>query len=418
MGRTITEKILDKATGRKVRIGEFARVKLDKIVTGSLRPNRLEKLGVKKLFDPTKIMLVLCGHDYCLPERLNRRHVNIQAAKKYGIPRENIKDVGEGGEEHDVSMQNGWVLPGRVYMCGIDGQTPINGAMGCVAEPLAHGVGEVVAAMITGKSWIHVPPSIKLNLTGEMQAGVSGRDVFEWILGKLGPSGAVGSMLEYTGPAVDEMSIDSRKAMCGHSAFTSAFSGIINPDKKTIDWVKPRTKESFEPLTSDPDAKYAKTYDFDVSQIGPQVVLPPKRHFVKPISEVKGKKVDVGFIGSCSNGRMEDLRIAAEILEGKKIHPEVLLNITPSTVESFKLANKEGLINTFIEAGAIVPAPGCGMCVGYVTPLVRDQVCVSTSTCNYKGRMGSEEAYIYLASPATVAASCLEGRFVDARDYV
>ena len=417
MGRTITEKIIAKAVGREVRIGEFARVSLDKIVTSSLRPAQLEKLGVKKLFDPTKIMLVLCGHDYCIPGRLDRRLANIKAAKKYGIPRDNIRDVGEGGEEHDVSMQNGWVLPGKVYICGIDGQTPINGAMGCVAEPLAHGAGEVIAAILTGKSWIHVPPSIKLNLKGELQAGVSGRDVFEWILGKLGPSGAVGSMLEYTGPAVDEMSIDSRLAMCGHSAFTSAFSGIINPDEKTIDWIKPRTKESFEPLTSDPDAKYIKTFDFDVSQIEPQVVLPPKRHFVKSITEVKGKKIDVGFIGSCSNGRIEDLRIAAKILKGKKIHPDVLLNITPSTVETFKLAAKEGLINTFIEAGAIVPAPGCGMCVGYVTPLVRDQVCVSTSTCNYSGRMGSEEAHIYLAAPATVAASCLEGKLVDAREY-
>jgi homoaconitase/3-isopropylmalate dehydratase large subunit len=418
MGKTITEKIIERAAGKKIHTGEFVRISLGNLVLGSLPVKELEELGVKKVFDPQKIKIVLGGHDYCLPHNLKMRRSTMQTAKELGIPRGNIMDIGEGGEEHDVSIEHGWPLPGTVYLCGIDGQTPMNGALGCVAEPLAHGANEIVAATITGKSWIHVPPSIKINLAGTLQKGVTARDVSEYVLGKIGSSGALGSMIEWSGPAIGEMSLAGRIAICCHSAFTGAFSGIVNPDQKTIDFVKSRTEDTFDPVTSDADATYEKTLNFDVSSIEPQVGIPPKRHIVKSIKDVEGKKVDRGFIGSCANGRLEDLQIAAKILKGRKVHPDVHLNITPNSTENYKLALREGLIETFIEAGALVPAPCCGMCLGYVTPLVGDEVCVSTSTCNYSGRMGSEEADIYLASPATVAASCVEGKFADPRRFV
>jgi homoaconitase/3-isopropylmalate dehydratase large subunit len=246
---------------------------------------------------------------------------------------------------------------------------------------------------------------------------VSARDMVEYVLGQIGPSGAMGCMIEWAGTAVDEMSLSSRIAICCHSAFTGAFSGIMNPDQKTLDFVRSRTEDTCDPITSDPDAVYKKTLNFDVASVAPQVAIPPKRHVVKPIMEVEGIKIDRGFIGSCANGRIEDLRVAARILRNEKVHPDVHLNITPNSIENYSLALRENLIQTFIEAGALVPAPSCGMCVGYVTPLVGDEVCVSTSTCNYSGRMGSQESKIYLASPATVAASCIEGKLADPRRY-
>jgi 3-isopropylmalate/(R)-2-methylmalate dehydratase large subunit len=192
----------------------------------------------------------------------------------------------------------------------------------------------------------------------------------------------------------------------------------VNPDKTTLDYAKARTKEPFEPLVSDPNAKFAKVYDFDVSQLEPQVVPPPKRDTAKPISEVLGVKINRGFIGSCENGCIEDMRLAAKVLKGRKIHPDISLNITPATSSVYLQCVKEGLMETFLTAEATVPPPCCGMCIGYNTPLSKGDICVATNTCNYPGRMGSTDAEIYLGSPATVAASCIEGKIADPRNYL
>jgi homoaconitase/3-isopropylmalate dehydratase large subunit len=201
---------------------------------------------------------------------------------------------------------------------------------------------------------------------------------------------------------------------------TGAMTSIINPDKTTIDYLKARTAEPFEPLTSDPDAIYAKTFNLDVSNIEPQVVVPPERYTVQPISKVQGTTITRGMVGSCASGRMEDLRIAAKILKNKKIHPDVRLTITPGTVGILKRALSEGLIETFVDAEAIVTDPACGMCFALHTPLASNDVCVASSTNNVPGRMevGTHTAQIYLASPATVAASCIEGQLADPRTYL
>ena len=251
-----------------------------------------------------------------------------------------------------------------------------------------------------------------------MQNGVTARDIYEYILGQIGGAGAPGQVMEFTGPVVDAMSMDDRFTMCCGALFTGAWTAIVNPDKKTMEYVRARTEEPFEPLTSDPDASFAKVYNFDVSKIEPQVVPPPKRDTAKPVSQFQGTKITKGFIGSCFNSRIDDMRIAAKILKGKKIHPEVVLNITPGTVEIYKQCLREGLLEIFLDAEVTVPPPACGMCTGRNTPLASGDVCVSTSTCNYAGRMGSQEADIYLGSPATVAASCIEGRITDPRNYL
>ena len=421
MGKTITEKILQKASGMEVRAGDFVRFVLNNIVINQLCQEEFEELGVFEVFDPEKIKIVIGGHRGSA-DKLEDRYSAMLSAKKLGIPQSNIVDLGSGGIEHHVSIERGWTLPGTVFMGGIDGQTPIHGAMGCVAAPLSHehthGHLEPTAVLLTGKAWMRVPPSMMFELRGKLQDAVTARDVFEWILGEIGPSGAMGAMMEFRGPLVEEMNVDERLALCCNSAFTGAFSGIINPDEKTIEYVKGRNDEPFEPLTSDPDAKYVKTFNFDFSSIGPQVVVPPKRHIVKPVEELEGTKIDRAFIGSCANGSLHDMRVAARLLEGREVAPNVLLNVTPATVETLSKAAKEGLVNLFMDAGAIIPAPACGMCIGCQTPLVGDEVCVATSTCNYPGRMGSMEAQIYLASPATVAASAIAGKIVDPRKYL
>lgn len=421
MGRTITEKILDKDVGREVKVGEFVHVHPKYLVIEGISDKQMAKFGVNKAFDPKRVKIVWGSH--CgTAENFEWRYETLKWVKKLGIPRENIIDIGSGGIAHQVAIEHLWPLPGSVYMCGTDGHTPMNGALGCLAEPLSQFVGENETFLITGKTWIHVPPSIKFSLSGNMQKGVMTRDIFEWILGNIGPSGAQGAVMEWTGPLIEEMSMDGRIALCCNSPFTSSFTSIINPDKITVEYAKGRTKDDFEPMISDSDAFYKKTFSFDVSAIGPQIVIPPKRHAVKTIEQIQGKRIDRGFIGTCANGRLEDMRITAKILKGNKVHADVSLTILPASTEVLKKSLQEGLIEIFIDAGAVVPSPCCGMClasmVGTTTPLAGDEVCISTATCNYPGRMGSLNAQIYLASPTTVAVSCLEGKITDPRSYI
>jgi 3-isopropylmalate/(R)-2-methylmalate dehydratase large subunit len=266
--------------------------------------------------------------------------------------------------------------------------------------------------------WFRVPPSIKFNITGKLQEGVMGRDVYEYILSQIGPAGAIYQVMEFTGPVMEEMSMDGRLSMCCLSVFTGAKLGIVNPDQKIIDWFKARTKVHFEPQVSDPDATYAKTYEYDASNIEPQVVIPPYRHTVKNVGAVEGTPITTAFIGSCASGRDEDLRIAARILKGRKVKSGVMFNVTPGSSDAMTRVDKEGVIATLLEAGCFVCAPSCGMCPGFYTPLAKNEVCIASTTTNYPGRMGDESAQVYLGSPATVAASAIEGKITDPRKYL
>jgi len=331
-----------------------------------------------------------------------------------GIPEKNIMDLGRVGNCHHLSVEEGWALPGSVYLHA-DTHSMTVGGVGCFGpcETAA-----MAALLRTGTTWFRVPESIKFHITGKLQDGVMGRDVYEYILGQIGPAGAIYQAMEFTGQAMDEMSIDSRLSMCCLSVFTGAKLGIVNPDKKVVDWFKARTNVAFEPQVSDPDAKYVKTYEYDGAKIEPQVVVPPLRHTVKNISEVEGVKVTNAFIGSCASGRDEDMRIAARILKGQKVHPGVMFNITPGSSAAMTRAAQEGVLATLLEAGCFICAPGCGMCPGYYTPLTKNEVCITSSTTNYPGRMGDESARVYLGSPATVAASAIEGKITDPRKYL
>jgi 3-isopropylmalate/(R)-2-methylmalate dehydratase large subunit len=224
--------------------------------------------------------------------------------------------------------------------------------------------------------------------------------------------------MEFTGKVIEDMSIDGRLSMCCLSIFTGAKTGIVNPDQKVLDWFKSRTNVPFEPQTSDKDAVYVKTYQYDGSKIEPQVVIPPYRRTVAPVSRVEGTKITSAFIGSCASGRDEDLRIAARILKGRKVHPGVMFNITPGSSDAMLRVDREGVIATLLEAGCFVCAPSCSMCPGFYTPLAKNEVCIASSTTNVPGRMGDESAQVYLGSPATVAASAIEGKIADPRKYL
>ncbi len=217
---------------------------------------------------------------------------------------------------------------------------------------------------------------------------------------------------------IDAMSMDGRFAICNDALHAGAKTGIVPPDQRTIDYVKSRCDKPFEPLVSDPDAKYEKTFTFDVTSLEPQVVAPPLRWTVKPVTEYTDIKISRAYIGTCFNSRIDDMRIAARVLKGKTIHPDVRLSITPGSNEVIKQAAREGILEIFADAGCEVPLPCCGMCGGFITPLIAEDVCICTGTCNYPGRSGHHDAQIYLGNPATVAASAIEGKIADPRKYL
>jgi len=416
MGKNIAEKILAKASGKKeVLPGEYIFVTSPCPVPGIGRGKEFFTDDIE-LFDP-KMAIVMDDHmgasGWNAFDTENQRASMWKWAKKLGIPRSNIyinKGIG-----HVIAGEQCWPLPGTVYFSITNGHSTTLGGLGAIALTLSL---EAMAYMLLGRSWLRVPGSIKFNLAGKLQDGVMARDISDFILGKIGPAGAAYKIIEWTGPIIDAMSMDGRFSICNDALHSGAKTCIINPDQKTIDYVKARTNRPFEPQVSDPDASYAEIYEYDQSDLEPQIVEPPKRWTVTPVSHVKRVDINRAFIGTCFNSRMEDMRIAARILKGRKIHPNVRLNITHGSLEVLKQSTREGLIEIFIDAGCEIPMPSCGMCGGFSTPLAKGDVCIATGTCNYPGRMGHHDSDIYLANPATVAASAVEGRITDPREYL
>ena len=424
MGKNIVEKILAKAYGRdEVSAGEYIQIRSNRPVTmggdgfGRGLP-QLRDIGATRVFNPDLIKIVV-GHAGAGGSTGTKvgdtRRVMRQWAKEMGIPGENILDLGRQGIEHLVASEKCWPLPGTVYFSVVDGHTATLGALGAFAVALSY---ESASYIATGSSWVQVPAVAKLVLDGTLPKGVTARDVSEYIVGQLGPTGTAGQVMEWTGPLVEQMSMDARFTLCVNALFTSAWTAIINPDKTTINYAKACTSESFEPIVSDPDTEYASIFQFDVSKLEPQVVPPPERTNVFPLSRFEGTRIDRGFIGSCANGRLDDMRLVSQILKGRQVHPSVQLNITQASVDVYKQCLHEGIIEVFVEAGACIPAPCCGMCAGHNTPLGAGEVCISTGTCNYPGRMGSDKAEIYIGSPATVAASAITGEITDPRNFL
>ncbi len=412
MGRNIYEKILARASGKEdIKHGDIIWFTPDLIgLTDTGWHGHLkffEQIGLEKVMKPEKIVGAIdhCPEQIAVPEGAENNKIFREWAKKNGVV--NFYDIGRGGLLVQVLAER-HVRPGMMVLPG-DPEVQACGALGAFIAS-----GDTALAMATDRCYIEVPEFVKCKVTGRFQGGVLSTDLKRKLLGDFGEE--FGKFIEFVGPTIDKMSIDDRMNLCS-LLYMSASLGIIAADQKTIDYVRSRTKEPFEAVRSDPDAIYAATFEYDVSKLEPQVSFPPSPNNVKAIAEAEGIEIHEANIGSCASGRLDDLRIAAQILKGRKVHPRVRMYITPVSQEVYLNAIREGLIAVFIEAGAGVCLPACGTCPGHTGQLAAGEVCIATTTGNNPGRIGSREAKIFLSSPAVVAASAVEGKIVDPRKY-
>ena len=417
MGMTITEKILARAAGKKsCAPGEIVEASVDVAMLhdigtpGIQRP--LKELGIEKL--PASVEVVIIP-DHFVPAPTAQAADNLKLTREFARRHhiENYYEVGRGGICHQVMAEKGHIRPGAVIIAP-DSHTTTYGAFGAFAVGL--GVTDMAIGLGLGKLWFKVPPTVKIVLTGKLRPAVSAKDVSLFLLRELGTEALSYKAMELAGNVIGEMSIDGRMCICDIAAEMGTKNCVIATDKTTMDYLQARTKKPLAPMASDPDARYEDVREFDVSALEPLVACPHVPTNVKPVREVAGAKIDQAFLGSCTNGRMEDLRIAASIFKkaNAKVHRDVRLIITPASQEIYLDALREGLWETFVNAGALVTNPSCGACFGgHMGLLGAGETCISTSNRNFIGRMGSPKAGIYLASPATVAASAIAGRITD-----
>jgi len=420
MGMTITEKILAKHAGRKeVKPGELINAAIDIImchdVTTPPAIDMLSKMGIKKVFDPNKVVVT---PDHFVPNKdiesaeLAKRLRDW--AKKCNIA--NYYEVGKHGVCHALLPEQGHILPGELII-GADSHTCTYGAFGAFST----GVGstDLAAALATGKLWFKVPESIKFVVNGRLPKGVYSKDIILHIVSDIGVDGALYKAMEFTGSAIKDLSVEARMTITNMAIEAGAKSGIMEADEKVVDYVKKRTKKKFEVVSSDKDATYSEIKEYDISKLEPTVAFPDLPSNEKPVSKMKDIKIDQAYLGSCTNGRIEDLRIAASIVKGHKIALDTRMLVVPATTEIWKQANKEGLLDIFMEFGAAVSTPTCGACLGgHMGILAEGEKCISSTNRNFVGRMGHPKSEVYLASPATVAASAIEGKIADPRRYI
>lgn len=417
MGKTITEKILAKASGKgNVTPGEIIDTNIDLVMgTDIMIPIILEvmrDMEIKEVFNRDKVVIVI---DHFSPapniKAANQNKKVREFFKNYSL--KNIMEVGSNGVCHVVLPEQGLVRPGEVIV-GSDSHTTTYGALGAFSTGL--GSTDIAVAMATGKLWFKVPETIKVVFYNQLPKYVTGKDLILYLLGKIGAHGARYKTLEFSGETIAQLDMDGRFTMCNMAVEAGAKNAIIEPDEKTLQYLKNVTNEPYTIFKSDKDAKYEKIIEIDSSKIEPQIAYPHSPDNVFPISKSLGIKIDQVYLGSCTNGRISDLRLAANILKNNRIHPEIRLVITPGSQEVYLEALKEGLIETFIKAGAIINPPSCGACFGGHFGIIGDnEVCLSTTNRNFKGRMGSKEGKIFLSSPAVAIASAIKGEIADPR---
>ena len=412
----ITEKILAKASGKKtVSPGEIVDANVDMVMvhdlTGPLAVEAFKRIGIPHVWDNKKIVIIL---DHQVPAesvKAAELHKMLRAfAKEQSI---RLYDVGRGGICHQVMPEKGYVVPGTVIV-GADSHTCTYGAFGAFATGI--GSTEAAAVFATGKIWLKIPETIKVNVEGEFKPYVTPKDLILSIIGRVGADGATYKATEFTGSPIRGMSMAGRMTLCNMSVEMGAKNGIIEPDETTRKFLEGRVTKPYEAFKSDAAAKYEKVFEFDASKLEPTVACPSSVDNVKPVSEIGDVPIEQAFIGSCTNGRIEDLRVAAQVMKGKTVKDGVRALVIPASQEVYRKAVDEGLVEIFTDAGALVCGSACGPCLGgHIGLLAAGETCVSTSNRNFIGRMGSTQANVYLASPATVAASALTGRITDPR---
>lgn len=411
MGNTITEKILMAHTGlKKIVAGQLINARVDialgNDVTAPIAINEFKKAGGKKVFNRDKVALVL---DHFTPNKDINSAQQCKAVREFAKT-QRITHFYEGGQvgiEHALLPEQGIVLPGDLVI-GADSHTCTYGALGAFAT----GVGstDLAAAMLTGELWLKVPSSIKFIIFGSLQKWVSGKDLILHIIGRIGVDGALYKAMEFTGETIGKLPM-ARLSMANMAIEAGAKNGIFAPDKITREYIKKRAKRDYKFYSSDTDAVYTDTIEIDAGKIEPQVAFPHLPSNVKGISKAGKVKIDQALIGSCTNGRIEDLRVAAQILKNRRAASNVRLIIVPATPEIYKQALKEGLIEIFLKAAAVISPPSCGACLGgHMGILAEGERAVATTNRNFVGRMGHPKSEVYLANPAVAAASAVLGR--------
>jgi 3-isopropylmalate/(R)-2-methylmalate dehydratase large subunit len=411
---TISEKILARAAGReRVEAGEYIVGKIDLAMihdlTGPLTLNVLKEVGYDRPWDTERVVIIL---DHQVPANSTvtaELHKQLREyALKYRL--RNFHDVGRQGVCHQLLAES-YVKPGMLVV-GADSHTCSLGALGAFATGI--GSTEMASVFLTGELWFKVPESIRFELTGKTMPGVSAKDIILEAIGMVGVDGARYCAAEFTGDGVGGLSIDSRLTVCNMAIEMGGKTGIVNPDTRTLEY----TGVQFAPLVSDADAKYMKTVPIELGKLEPQVAMPHSVGNVRPVAEAGDVHADQVFIGSCTNGRMEDLEAAARVLKGRKVKPGTRLVVIPASNKIYLSAEKAGLVSIFVEAGASVCNPNCGPCLGGHMGILADgETCVSTSNRNFVGRMGSTSSKVYLVSPETAAATAVNGRLSDPREY-
>jgi 3-isopropylmalate/(R)-2-methylmalate dehydratase large subunit len=421
MGMTITEKIISKACGKdKVIPGEIVSVKIDKLMTMDANApivfRQFEKLGVSKLYDPD---LLVVHTDHLAPGHTVKDAETIKQtrdySKKYGAK---MYDIGRHGICHQMMVENAHVRPGSITF-GTDSHATTYGAMGAFSCGVS--ATEAAVIMATGECWVRVPGSIKINLTGKLPRGTYGKDIALKMMSILGcEKEATYMAVEIGGDGVGSLDIADRLTICNLVAETGAKNGIIAADEKTVAYYKAAGGgDDSVLLNSDPDARYETIYEINLSELEPLVSVPHLTSNVKPARELADVRIDHVFIGSCTNGRIEDIAVTAEILKGKKLPDNVRMIVVPASQRIYLEALRAGYIETIMEAGGLFEVSCCGPCAGYNTGLLpAGGVAVSTTNRNFQGRMGHPESFVYLSSPATAAASALEGHIADPRKYI
>lgn len=409
---TITEKILAAHAGKDyVEPGELINAKIDLAlgndITAPVAIQEFKKIGVDGVFHQDKVALV---PDHFAPNKDIRSAEQVKILRDFAHQQEitNYFEVGRMGIEHCLLPEQGLVKPGDVII-GADSHTCTYGALGAFAT----GVGstDLAAAMALGETWFRVPESIKFVYHGQLQPWVGGKDLILYTIGQIGVDGARYQAMEFTGPVIENLSMDGRFTMCNMAIEAGGKNGIIAPDQKTLAYMEGRTDLPYQCYQSDEAAQYAAVYEFDVSKIEPQVAFPHLPENTRPVSEASQVEIHQAVIGSCTNGRMEDLRLAAQVLQGKKVHKNVRLLIFPGTQQIYLQAMKEGLMEIFITAGAAVSTPTCGPCLGgHMGILAEGERAIATTNRNFVGRMGHPGSEVYLSNPAVAAASAILGR--------
>ena len=413
MGMTMTQKILAAAAGlEKVEAGQLIEAKLDLVlgndITSPVAIHEMDKFNQQEVFDKDKIALVM---DHFIPNKDIKSAEHCKCVREFACRHEitNYFDVGEMGIEHALLPEKGLTVAGDVII-GADSHTCTYGALGAFST----GVGstDMAAGMVTGKAWFKVPSAIKVNLIGKPSKWVSGKDVILHIIGRIGVDGALYQSLEFTGEGVANLTMDDRFTIANMAIEAGGKNGIFPVDDKTIEYMEEHSKRPYKIFEADPDAVYEREITVDLGQLRPTIAFPHLPENTKTIDEITEEvKVDQAVIGSCTNGRIQDLREAAEILKGRKVKKGLRCIVIPATQAVYLQALEEGLLKIFIEAGAVVSTPTCGPCLGgYMGILAEGERCISTTNRNFVGRMGHVKSEVYLASPAVAAASAVTGK--------